>query len=105
VNVPLVTLIVTVSVTILALVVLALFVRRRILVIAGDLDQLRTRVLPDLERLQRDGEIAARELDRIAETASSIGRRADHEADVGLAGPRAETADTGRRPGRDGHDG
>jgi hypothetical protein len=87
VNVLLVTVVATTVATVLALVVLGLFVRRRAKVVVDDLTLLQQRVQPDLERLQRDADLTAREWARIAEAADRIGGRSPADPDH-FAGPR-----------------
>ena len=58
-------LIVTALVTFVAFVVLIWSVVRSVTAVAADITDLRDRVLPDLERIQRDADITSRELDQV----------------------------------------
>jgi len=60
-----VTLLVTALATVAALVVLAWSIVRRTTSLVGELQDLQTRIAPDLERLQRDAAIVQRELEEI----------------------------------------
>lgn len=57
--------IITALVTIAAFTVLIWSVVRSVSSVAADVTELRDRVLPDLERIQRDADVAARELDQV----------------------------------------
>jgi len=58
-------LIVTALLTFVAFVVLIWSVVRSVTAVAADVTDLRDRVLPDLERIQRDADITSRELDQV----------------------------------------
>lgn len=58
-------LIVTALVTFVAFAVLIWSVVRSVTAVAADVTDLRDRVLPDLERIQRDADITSRELDQV----------------------------------------
>jgi predicted PurR-regulated permease PerM len=58
-------LIVTALVTFVAFAVLIWSVVRSVTAVAADVTELRDRVLPDLERIQRDADITSRELDQV----------------------------------------
>lgn len=60
-----VTLLVTALATVAALVVLVWSIVRRTTSLVGELQDLQTRIAPDLERLQRDAAIVQRELEEI----------------------------------------
>lgn len=58
-------LIVTALVTFVAFAVLIWSVVRSVTAVAADVTDLRDRVLPDLERIQRDADVTSRELDQV----------------------------------------
>ena len=71
-------------VTVVALVVIVVSVVRSMRELGRDLLVIRERVLPDLERLQRDAEVTAAELDRVSTSIEQIGHagRAGHRDGV-----------------------
>lgn len=59
-------LLLTAALTLAALIVILWTVVRRTTAVAADLSALQERITPDLERLQRDADIAARELEQVS---------------------------------------
>ena len=59
-------LLLTAALTLVALLVILWAVVRRTTAVAADLSALQERIAPDLERLQRDADIAARELEQVS---------------------------------------
>ncbi len=84
-------LIVTALVTFVAFAVLIWSVVRSVTAVAADVTDLRDRVLPDLERIQRDADVTSRELDQVG---ASLERLQDEQQ------ARRERRPPGRTPGR-----
>lgn len=67
--------VVTLVVTLVVLGVLVYSVMRRVTAVAVDVVDIRDRLLPDLEQLRRDAEIASGELERVSGSFDDLQRQ------------------------------